>query len=131
MFRGVLSGLFAGIGYGIVLMIQGDMPMYGSLIADAESVFGWAVLLAYVACIGALFGIVFRNWSKFTPLLIVGGIAGLVAGGIMAFFIMPVALDMPLQMSLGAFFTHLLMLVEYALFGVGMGLCFYFTSTTE
>jgi hypothetical protein len=70
---GVIAGLGGGLLFGIMMAVQGMLPMVGMLVRQESSVIGFVVHMVISAIIGGIYGIIAGRLPASWGIAIVGG----------------------------------------------------------
>jgi len=121
---GVVAGLGGGLLFGIMMAVQGMLPMVGMLVRQENSVVGFVVHMAISAILGGIYGIVAGRLPVSWGVAVVGGaVYGVVWWVLGALILMPLMLGMS-QMVLALGGPQWMSLVGHLVFGVVTGVLF-------
>ncbi len=122
---GILGGLAGGVVFGVMMAMQGMLPMVGMLIGQSNTFVGFAVHMAISAFIGATFGLLLGRMStNLVRSLIWGAAYGLVWWVLGALILMPAMLGMN-EMIFQVGQMQWMSLIGHAIFGLVMGATYY------
>lgn len=109
--RGVIAGLAGGVVFGVVMIVEGMLPMVAELVGSSDEVVGGVVHLVIAAGLGAAFALLVP-WRRLLPLLGAGLVYGAVWWVLGALLIMPAWLGMDVfvvdDMAISSLVGHLL-----------------------
>jgi hypothetical protein len=118
---GAGAGLVGGVAFGIIMALQGMLPMVGMLIGQANDLIGFGLHMVISAFIGATFGVIATRlpagWVSF---LISGGVYGIVWWVLGALILMPLGLGMS-QMVFVIEQPQIISLIGHVIYGVLTG----------
>jgi uncharacterized membrane protein YagU involved in acid resistance len=93
--NGAIAGLAGGVVFGIMMAMQGMLPMVGMLIRQESAVVGFMVHMLISAFIGAVYGIVISRFDLSSRTAVLGGVVnGIVWWVLGALILMPLGLGM-------------------------------------
>lgn len=120
--NGVIGGAVGGGAFGVMMGMQGMLPMVGMLIGQDNAVIGFVVHMLISAFIGATFGVLASRLGggKLPTALALGAGYGVVWWVLGALILMPLMLGMN-AMVLQVGEMQINSLIGHAIFGVLMG----------
>jgi uncharacterized membrane protein YagU involved in acid resistance len=111
--HGVVSGLAAGVVFGVLMQMMDMMPMVASLVGGSSAGLGWVVHLAISALIGLSFPLAFGRWAtNLGTSIAIGAVYGTVWWVLGALILMPAKLGMNVlvinELALQSLMGHLM-----------------------
>ena len=128
---GAVACLASGVIFGVMMAIQGMLPMVGMLIGLENALIGFVVHMVISAFVGVTFGLIFRQVVTNLSLSIGLGLAyGLFWWILGALTLMPLLLGLPdMVMQIGQ--MQIMSLFGHVIFGIVLGLVFHPLSERE
>lgn len=122
---GIIAGLGGGILFGLLMAVQGMLPMVGMLVRQENALVGFVVHMLISAFIGATFGLIAtRLPSSGGALLAAGALYGVIWWVLGALILMPLMLGMN-EMVFAVGQMQWMSLVGHLIFGVVLGFLFH------